>query len=367
MSTDNEFIIFDQVKNLLNKVKDRKILHLQHNILNTHHDRNDYEISKPPRSMNLNVSSEVEDTQNNELLSKKTKIQNNILTKSDFLNQQEDIEISKLYENKIPTTCHCAYYKKKLKSFMKTAEEFKKKYNKEKKITEMLSHKIVYQSIINSLPISNTNYLSSSPHLSNLFNLPLVTQSDKLNSTNITKGDDESKISKLLEKLQDNMNLFEKLENEIINKNLLIRNLKETISHQKQTIESLLDQFNIFSSQANYLVNDLLILKQNIQEKNLTKLSQEFDGLNISINQYNCKIKEFSEQNKTVFQDQVKKQFSTITDIISPDKEKFEDKLLDNRQEDSEITLTLTKSNIKNSFNFDKSMNLLDLSRDELN
>ena len=35
--------------------------------------------------------------------------------------------------------------------------------------------------------------------------------------------------------------------------------------------------------------------------------------------------------------------------------------------EESDITLTLTKSHIKYSFNVDKSMNLLDLSRDELN
>ncbi len=349
------------MKNLLNKPRNIKTSLLQPKI-------NKEQISKPQKLLNSNILSEADDTDNYfEIFSKKTEIQNKILARSDFVSQQEENEVSKILENKPQLICHCTYYKKKLKSSMKTAEEFKKLYKKEKKITEMLSHKIVYESIKNSLPISNTNFISSSPILSNLFSTPLITQSDKLNSTNITKGEDDFKLSKLLEKLQENMNLFEKLENEIINKDLLIKNLKETISHQKQTIESLLDQFNIFSSQANYLVNDLLILKQTLhdkdyQEKNFTKLSQEFEGLNMSIKNYGSEIKKFSEQTKTLVQD--KNKFSTISDISSTEKEKFD---LEKNLEESDITLTLTKSQIKNSFDVDKSMNLLDLSRDELN
>ncbi len=260
--------------------------------------------------------------------------------------------------------CHCVYYKKKMKTYKTLSMEYKRKYLKEKKISEMLNHKLFYEAVKNSLPnLSNI----SNPILNSIFNLPIPTQSDKLNSTNISKGEEESlKLVKLLEKLQDNNILFEKLENEIINKDLLIKRQNETLAHQKQTIDSLLEQFNIFLNQANYLVNDLLLLKQNLYEKNFTKMTKEFEEINLSINDYTIRIKEFAERSKELYSGNVALAFSTITEIpcnnIQPEREDT------NRVEESEISLTLTKSNIRMiSSNDDQSMNLLDLSIDEFN
>jgi uncharacterized protein YoxC len=257
-------------------------------------------------------------------------------------------------KNNSCTNINCKFYSKRYRIYKKSHLTYRKKYFKEKKLNGILNMKLFY-------------YENNKFHHTN-------SQSDKLNTTAIsTTKDDETKLTKLVfDKLQENFILFEKLENEILNKDATIEKQSETIKHLKSTIDKLLEQFNVFTTQGNYVINDLLILKQNVFEKNFKEVTKDFDDIGNTINEYTNKIKEFSDMTKNIKEDENlelsksgsntnMKKLNTIQEEISSDLENNE----------SDISFSLTKSNIKNSntnttSNMDRSLRLLDLSNNYL-
>lgn len=259
---------------------------------------------------------------------------------SDRLDEQENFEQKIIFTPKFIEKCKntcvnsfCKFYKKKFRFFKKSAEEFKKKYLKEKKISEMLNLKIFYE-----------NAKSSHGQIN------IITNSDKMNSTNISRSEEETKFTNMLvDKLQDNNVLFEKLESEISNKDLIINKQNDTISHQKQTIDKLLEQFNIFLSQGNYLINDLLLLKQSMYDKNFKEVSKEFEVINSTINEYTSKIKDFSDKTKSIIIENsgIIKEINNENLQDSNDSKKFEDE-----------NFPFKKKSQENNINSNKNINL---------
>jgi hypothetical protein len=185
------------------------------------------------------------------------------------------------------------FYKKKYESFKKKYNEMRKKYNKEKKITEMLNLKLFYETH-KSISITNERLNSTK----------MTTNCDINNNQNNTN---DEKFTKLLyEKLQENVILFEKLENEILHKDSLISEKNEVITHQKNTIDKLLEQFDFFLKQGNYLINDLILIKQNMHDKNFQEVTKEFDEISIKINEYSNKVKDFSYKTTNIDSEGIK-------------------------------------------------------------
>jgi hypothetical protein len=245
----------------------------------------------------------------------------------------------------------CLFYRKKFRHYKKTSENYKRKYLKQKKLAELLNLKLFYET-----------------HKNNAENT-VSTATDKLPNTpnSINKITDEEKLTKMLyDKLQENIILFEKLENEIINKDAIIQKQNETIKHQKGTIDKLLEQFKIFLNQGNYLINDILLLKQSMYDKNITDVAKEFDEVSLGLSEYTRKIKEFTEKkevpstnsSKNIENEKINtyKRLNTIEEI--------------EMNNESEISFDLTKSNVNkkstsnviSAVNNDRSLNLLDLS-----
>jgi hypothetical protein len=326
-SVENEFVIFDCFKNMLNKHKKpdtgnlkqnrfmnvvnadqrERLFYSDNNLHNHIYPNPDVDLSNinlplsneklhGVQSLNLNTGN---GTQEEFSMIRGLDEEFFPIQHQDDGDQQEDQdtfpEEDKIFTPKFKeknknsncTNSYCKFYKKKFRFFKKTAEEYKKKYLKEKKISEMLNLKIFYE-----------NTKSSQGQIN------LITNSDKMNSTNISRNEEETKFTKLLvEKLQDNNILFEKLESEISNKDLIINKQNDTIRHQKQTIDKLLEQFNIFLNQGNYLINDLLLLKQSMYDKNFKEVSKEFEVISCTINEYTNKIKDFSDRTKSIIKD----------------------------------------------------------------
>jgi hypothetical protein len=158
---------------------------------------------------------------------------------------------------------HCIYYKKKYKFYKDNYEAVKIKLKKEKKITEMLNLKLFYE---------------SNKHLLN----QTTDRSEKLNSTNATHT--ETKLTKdLYEKLEENVVFFEKLGNEILNKNTIIEKQNETIHHQKDTIDKLLNQISTFLGDTSVGRNKT----DNIYQINIDRLFEVSEQTKKEVDEYN--------------------------------------------------------------------------------
>lgn len=284
-SAQNDFVIFDCFKNILNKNKryNDKEIPLDQNVSGIHLLN---ESSIFSRQDNINCDEKIEEL------------------KDDFLSEKNKTKNS--YQ----------VLKKKLKYYKTNYEQCRLDLRKEKKITEMLNYKLFYES-----------------------NRYSIVTNDKLNSTGestvkVSNSEDNNKINtKLFDKLQENVNLFETLENEIMNKESIIMRQNDIIKQQKDTIDKLLDSFNVFSNQGNFLVNDILLLKQRIYDKNFNEVSKEFNEMNTTINDYSQKIKDLADQTKTL----VNSQLNTIHEVSS----------------DNSVSFNLTRSNRVSTFNED--------------
>jgi len=212
-------------------------------------------------------------------------------------------EINKeVNNNKKCTNSHCKYYRKKYKFYKENFESTKTKLKKEKKTTEMLNFKLFYE---------------TNKHIIGL----QTDRSEKLNSTNMTtqraEAVNETKLTKeLYEKLEENLNLFEKLENEIINKNVIIEKQNETIKHQKDTIDKLINQISTF----------LIIGKENTDFK-----LHENNPKNIHTNSF--------DNNPQAYNDNYNKPEENSTNPL--------DYLPNNKDSDLTISFSLTKSHNK--------------------
>jgi hypothetical protein len=360
----NEFVIFDTFKNLLNKGKDKQLYNNTNSLsvsissametINTgnnlnlylsHNQNNIYTMTPSPIKSNSSIIGNDKFNKDN--------IQ--IETLSFQITNNEDTNKNTTKTDANMKNCNCTFYKKKYQKFKKLYETNKKNFIKEKKNSDMMSFKFLYEKYEMAKSNSQSNNEKSSELMS--------------------KFEDEVKVSKMLyDKLQDNNLLFEKLENEIYNKNIIINKQNETLKHQKQTIDKLLEQFRMFSNQGNYLANDLLILKQNIYDKNFKEVSQELDAISSNIDEYTSKIKNFSEKSKDLITHQVdseNKKLITIDEvnaeptniIFNDEKSDFYIQTNEDLIEGESGLFSLTRSNIRTSINKnDKSLNIFELS-----
>jgi len=238
----------------------------------------------------------------------------------------------------------CNFYKNKLNYYKKSFQHFKKKYLKQKKSAEMLNLKLFYEMNKNSL---NTDRLTSTD----------CSRSQKVNEEN-------QQITKMLyDKLQGNLVLFEKLENEMVNKDILIKQQGEEIKNQKETINKLLSQFDILLNQGNFLINDILILKQSLLDKNIKDVDKEIGTIKETVNEYTNRIKQFTETSEKSHEKK-----HVVIDSIN----KIEENVAENKEnlEVEELSFDFSKSVIdtnKKSFIYDKSMRLLDLNNSQIN
>jgi hypothetical protein len=211
---NNEFVIYDCFKNMLKASK--RTEKVSDEVINTRYVNN---IADYRESCFTNINPIEHTHDRNE-------------TMNSMIKDLKEIDIGDIDHKKTAGICknsHCIYYKKKYKFYKDGYEGIKLKLKKEKKMSEMLNLKLFYE--------SNKHLLASQ-----------TDRSEKLNSTGVTTHrDNESKLTKeLYEKLEENISLFEKLENEILNKNTIIEKQNETILHQKDTIDKLLSQINIY-------------------------------------------------------------------------------------------------------------------------
>ena len=106
-------------------------------------------------------------------------------------------------------------------------------YNKLRKINKFLKYKSYFE-FGKQISINSSIFI---------YKLDISIQGTNTNSMKITKNteDKEEKIinKRLLEKLEENIQIFEQLENEIISKDNLISNLNLIIDSQKSTIVKL--------------------------------------------------------------------------------------------------------------------------------
>lgn len=405
MKSNNEFVIFDCFKNMLNKNKDKNAKSMtgfyNNNQLNLNEHRSNNQklftshvnllpnnnesitnSNKEEFGIGMSMIKDLDEFDNNN-----NRKENDIYTHRNNIhhidndynivdNENEKYNnLNHLDNDKKCNKSYCIYYKKKYKFYKKNYDEIRLKLKKEKKITEMLNLKLFYE---NNKHLLTSNY-------------------DRLNSTNISSHkhteekdkdrDNELRITRsIYEKLEENMILFEKLENEIINKDLIISKQNDSIKHQKLTIDNLLEHFNVFLNQGNYLINDLLILKQNLYDKNFKEVTKDFEEISSTINDYTSKIKDFTDKTKNLVNDNPK--YQTITEIdgeksisfnltkthrqsfIMNKTSHFEDKVDDNNDDcddnDNHTHNNLSFTRSHNHYNHlneeDKTLKMLDLS-----
>ena len=127
-------------------------------------------------------------------------------------------------------------YKILLDKFRKNKRDLKEtkySYNKLRKINKFLKYKSYFE-FGKQISINSSIFI---------YKLDISIQGTNNNSMKITKNteDKEEKIlnKRLLEKLEENIQIFEQLENEIISKDNLISNLNLIIDSQKSTIDKL--------------------------------------------------------------------------------------------------------------------------------